>query len=31
MDWKIITIEEEGKDFWWVAQIVVNVLKFNRN
>jgi hypothetical protein len=32
MDCKIIIIEgEEKKFFWWGAQIVVNVLKFNRN
>jgi hypothetical protein len=32
MDCMIITIEGEEKCFfWWVALIVVNVLKFNRN
>jgi hypothetical protein len=31
MDCKIITIEGEEKVFWWGAQIIVNVLKFNRN
>jgi hypothetical protein len=25
------TIEGEEKAFWWGVQIVVNVLKFNRN
>jgi hypothetical protein len=31
MDCKIITIEGEEKVFWWIAFIVVNVMKFNRN
>jgi hypothetical protein len=30
-DCNIITIEGEEKGFWWVALIVVSVLKFNRN
>jgi hypothetical protein len=30
MDCKIITIEGEKKFFWWVALIIVKVLKFNR-
>jgi hypothetical protein len=31
MDFKIITIEGEEIFFLWVALIVVNILKFNRN
>jgi hypothetical protein len=31
MDCKIITIEGEEKAFWWDVQIVINVLKSNRN
>jgi hypothetical protein len=31
MDCKIIAIEGEEKVFWWGVQIVVNILKFNRN
>jgi hypothetical protein len=30
-DCKIITFEGEEKVFWWGAQVIVNVLKFNRN
>jgi hypothetical protein len=30
-DCKIITIEGGGKFFWWIAMIIVNVLKFKGN